>query len=668
MTPPRWTTLLIGAALVAGFVAYRWSMRLEPLNSDDLTLFWIVDSAVKGDHWLLAGEGPAAGHQALRIGLLPLLAPAIQWLGATATAFYTVPIAISTLGFWLCWRIMQEDAGTEVAVAFAVFHIALPFELRHASLLLTDLPSAVFVLLCIHLVHRLSPAEHQSLSSIAWRGALAGLVGIEAYLLRINTLVFLAPAFLFFVASSRTRWVALSTGAMIALGVLLEQLFYLSMGEPFGYRWQTVRQALDSYSPFLPLLAPEDFLGRYFRFAYNSFNGGFDGNFMRGFLVVSLAAHVFALVRGRLPGCALASTGLVTFVATVYGIYAWDESGIRALGPESYRYLQLFFYTSIVLLASSAGALLRATAALGSTRNSVRMALFAMLVVLALVPFGISDRHPVPRVNSESGLIARITCAMDRAGESTDRVAVESTAYSSRVARLFRGEWSQPRVDWQLSSIQDVSDPDLAGSSYMFFDHLRLLKSVRYNHGDRYKAYIDDLGRLDEKLWGAYTPLNGLASGTLYAPASADSPVTTQVNWNSGPGRSIEASTVIIPVDPGARSFRLFARFALHPRTPERRGGTSRSGEQRIHALRFQLDYSERISVRGWLYENIRGRQIRHKLLIIPSWNTIRFEPRPGARYFRLDLLFEPGALESQERLSIQHTELRSWPKPPDCS
>jgi hypothetical protein len=95
---------VVGALLLVAFAAYRWVMRVEPLNSDDVTLFGIGTYAVEGAHWLFEGQPPPALHQHLRLGFLPLVTPFIALFGPNQLAFYTAPIAVAAVGFWLCWR------------------------------------------------------------------------------------------------------------------------------------------------------------------------------------------------------------------------------------------------------------------------------------------------------------------------------------------------------------------------------------------------------------------------------------------------------------------------------------------------------------------------------------------------------------------------------------
>lgn len=668
-TLARWGNFLVGAALVMAFVAYRWSMRLEPLNSDDVTLFWIGDSLFHGDHWLLAGNGVPSDHQRLRLGLLPLLAPAISGLGPTAAAYYIVPLALATLGFWLCWRIALENAGLSIAVAFAVFHIALPFEVRHASLLLVDLPSAVFVVLCLYLVHRLAPADGGTTARGAWGGLLAGLAGFEAYLLRINILVFLAPGLAVLVATRRTRRIAVSASVVIAAGVVLEQLLYLSLGEGFGYRWRMVQQALDHYAHFLPLVEPRDFAGRYFRFVYNSVGGGFAGSFLEGILGFSLLAHVFALVRGAPLMRALAATGLVTFAATVYGVHSWDDAGIRVLGPENYRYLQLFYYTSVVTLALGTRALLNATDLLSRSRRPARAVLAAALVTVAVVPFGITARYVGPRLASPASGIHAMTCAIDEAARANGgTIAVASTPYSSRVARLFRNDRSDPRVEWHLAPIGKVSRLPAAEAPFMFFDHYRLLHSTRYKSGAAYTTYLGNLVRLDTRLWYSYEPLTARSKASFYARSPGPKAPSQPVGWQRLPGRPLGERVARIPVQPGAAPFLLFTGTVGGPGSPPTGDRTARIRPGRIYALRFRLDYPKQMRVTGRLEQNAGARQWwRSGLTVLNSWNTVRFEPEPGARRFRVILRVEPGDLDGPGELSIAHSELRSWPKPAGC-
>jgi len=568
---------------------------------------------------------------------------------------------------------MLKEAGFGPAVAFALLHMALPLEVMRASLPLVDLPSAVFVLLAIFLIDRLSNEAPASLGDSAWRGAVAGLACLEAYLLRTNSVVFLVPGLAILGVSRRTRRIALFAGLAMALGIGLEQLFYVAKGEAFGFRWQVVQDALDRFSPFLPVVPVEEFPGRYFEFAYRAFKGGFAGEFMRGFLVVSLGVHIFALLRGAAMIRALAATGLLTFVAFAYGIYSWEDSGIHALAPANHRYLQLFYYTSIVLLAWGTGRVAAAATALEATRGPALTALYLGIAGVALAPFHISAHHVAIRVTSDEGLIRSVTCALDQAAQANGgAISVHSSAYSSRVLRLFRGPWSEPRVDWQLADLDEILEVSAEEAPFLFFDHRRLHMAARYKDGDVLEAYERSLVRLDSRLWQSYEPLTGRERGAFYRRSPDSSEVVgTGLHWRASPGPTVEEDdghTLRVLAAPATETFYLFTGGARRDRTPSAGDTDSALDGESVYALRFHLDYPVSVPVVGYLYQFRTPKVVaRQKLFPRRSWNTVHFEPAPGAETFGVSLFFPAEGLEASVPVTIRDTELRKWPAVGGC-
>ncbi|MGH7964191.1 MAG: hypothetical protein ACRERD_20605, partial [Candidatus Binatia bacterium] len=190
-----WTRVAVALLMITFFAAYRWCLRVEPFHSDDTILFGFSVDATSGDHWLFQSRPqPVVHHQALRIGLLPFSVPAILVFGATHFAYYLVPLFFSLCGFVLVWWVMDREIHRGWALAFALVHLALPFEIIESSHFLVDLPAAVMMVLCLVLIDRWSRADAGDSRSMAIGGSLAGLVAVEGYLLRENLPVLLAPA------------------------------------------------------------------------------------------------------------------------------------------------------------------------------------------------------------------------------------------------------------------------------------------------------------------------------------------------------------------------------------------------------------------------------------------------------------------------------------------
>src|SRR5713101_2895691 len=171
----RWKTrarVVVVLLMLASFTSYRWFMRVEPLNSDDMILFNCSVDATNGTHWLFQSRpNPVLSHQALRIGLLPFSVPAILTFGPTSLAYYLTPLFFSLCGFGLTWYIMHSEIHPGFALSFAVIHIVLPFEIIDSSLFLVDLPAAVTGLLCLVLIAVWSGRPDGDARSVAIRGS-----------------------------------------------------------------------------------------------------------------------------------------------------------------------------------------------------------------------------------------------------------------------------------------------------------------------------------------------------------------------------------------------------------------------------------------------------------------------------------------------------------------
>jgi hypothetical protein len=394
---------------------------------------------------------------------------------------------------------------------------------------------------------------------------------------------------------------------------------------------------------------------------------------MRAFLVAALAVHAFGLLWGGAMVRALAATGLLTFAAFAYGIYSWEEAGIHALAPANYRYLQLFYYTGVVLLAWATSALLARVDAQGRSRQPLRVALGLGVAAVVLAPFHISARHVGPRVESEDGLISRVTCALDAAAaDHGGAISVHSSTYSSRVIRLFRGPWSEPSVEWRLAGLDEflALSPDRA--PFALFDHRRMQLAARYKEGEVAEEYQRALVALDTRLWEEYEPLTGRERGTFYrrSPDGGDAGVTA-LRWRTSAGPTVERDDgriFEVRTTPPAETFYLFT---------ERAGGTAPTAgadprsaldASSRYALRFHLDHPASLPVEGYLYQfGARKVAARQTLHVRPEWNTVHFEPAPGAVAFGLSLFFATDGLESAQRVTLRHTELRAWPALEAC-
>ena len=118
--------ILVWVCALSAFGAFRWWVRIEPLNSDDLVLFESAKDAAAGDFWLfsdvprqagrrdplcLSCDDGGIGHQALRTGLLPVAVPLLRLLGPTAAVYYLVPLAFQLLGAAAAWAWIRRASA-----------------------------------------------------------------------------------------------------------------------------------------------------------------------------------------------------------------------------------------------------------------------------------------------------------------------------------------------------------------------------------------------------------------------------------------------------------------------------------------------------------------------------------------------------------------------------
>ncbi|MBI3300643.1 MAG: hypothetical protein HYZ72_00975, partial [Deltaproteobacteria bacterium] len=392
---------------------------------------------------------------------------------------------------------MHSEIHPGFAVAFAVVHIALPFEVIDSSLFLVDLPAAVAVLLCLSLVKVLSRPDNSNAFSVAARGTLAGLVGLEGYLLRENVPVLLLPAFVLFLRDKNTRGVAVWAGMILAAGIGLEQALYIVKGLGWGFRWAIVEKALENYSPFLPVYTLSAFPLREFTYLLRHFHGWPDGVFAVVFYATALVVHVVMLFQSQSSLLrALALTGLTTWAIFSFGIVERVGDSVRALAPPILRYFQLFFYTAIVSLCWGACWLYRAasdrlsTALSGEPRVLRTSLLRAAIAAIGFAVFGLAfmslrvSTYYVPnRFHQPGGDLRATLRAIDRLAETSfDKpLNIYGTSESLRVVSIFRGPWSSPPVVWHRRDIAELAElVKQRVPSVWFRDESRERLSLRY--------------------------------------------------------------------------------------------------------------------------------------------------------------------------------------------
>jgi hypothetical protein len=485
----RW---LVFAILLGVFVAFRWWQRLEPWNSDDTELFQLSVDAAAGKHWVFGTlpSGSVLTHQAFRIGLLPVAVPVVRLLGASAAAYYLVPLLFACLGFAALYWLLFRQFGALIALTFALIHLLWPYEVQHASVFLSDLPSAASALLSLCLIDAAARSRRWGEVYVL----LAALAAVESQLLRNNALVLLAPGLLILLLSQPTRRPALWTSALALLGVLGVQSFLVYRGLGWGADLQRVRSALAEYAPFLPVYSWPAFVLRQFKHQLSTFGRGPSGVLALLLLAASLLGHAWLLLSERRPLLrAIAAVGLFTWLVFSFSIYERLPGGVRAMAPLNARYLQAFAYSSLLVwawcysrLRARAGLLRRASAAL-----PVLLLGFALAGSLGHLP-------PTYRGSSTEQLVQALNARVAQHAQEP-ALSVVGTAYSLAVPRLF---CCGAAVLWRELEPGELAQLPMPSSSTLVLrDVLRELRLAQYLSPEPRATYRRDLARSEERLW-----------------------------------------------------------------------------------------------------------------------------------------------------------------------
>ena len=667
---PRRTQVLLLSALAVAFVLFRWLQRLEPWNSDDMQLFQLAVDAASGHHWVfrsVAGSVEPAGsvipHAAFRIGLLPVALPAIKALGASATAYYLVPLLFSLLGFCALYWVMLTTFGPLVALVLAVIHVAWPFELEHASLFLTDLPSAATALVSLCL---LDAAPRQPARNLVACALLAGLAAVESCLLRSNALVLLAPAYLVFLCFRSTRIPTLWASAVIVLGVLAQQGFQVYRGFPWGFDWQSARAAFPAYAPFLPVFTWQAFLVRQFRYQFVAFGHGGTGLLAALLVAGSLFLHLLLLrYERRVLLVAISAFGLFTWLLFSFSIYELVPGGVRAMLPVNFRYIQPFTYSSLVIWAWAWCALRK--------RHTPAWQRASLVLPSLLIAFSytasVLHLAPTYREGEIQPLVGAIQERLIRADEPEHVLGTEP---SLRVARLFCCTGSSRHVEWRELSPSELAETVEHGSRALVLrDIPRELGMARYLAPEARRAYREELSRLEERLWRGYELTHLDTSYALFGPPRspqvpaddvlqtpsaepAGIPLLRAAACNERPSSGDGSRTLVPRRDGSKRAFCEFTRLTdgLVLTAPEPPRGSS-------FVLRLNAEFESPLSVSVELVESGEHGVRRRESRIEAGTSYLPVPPQPGTQsLFVVYRVHTNGALGT-ETVQVRPTEWR---------
>lgn len=643
---PRPARRLVLVCLVLGFLALRWFQRLQPWDSDDMTLFEISARAAEGDHWLLgsATHAPDAAtelsHQALRVGLLPISVPTILALGAGSTAYYLVPLAFALVGYLCIASVALEHLGVLMAVALALIHIVWPFELAHGSIFLADLPSAALALLSLCLLDagRCRAGERARLIF----AVSAGLAALESYWLRSNVLVLLVPAYLVFLARRDARWLAIVAIAALVSGLLVEQALFVWRGLGWGYGWSRVHLALENYSEFLPIYSWSQFSIRPFLQPFTSFGRGVSGALAALVLLGSLLGHVLVLRFERRPLLlAIVVFGAFTWLVFSFSVYEWLDGGVRAMAPPSQRYIQPFTYSSL-LVWGWLWCRLRERMQLEGRSAWSGAAVVALPLALFCFSLEASARH-LPALNRTSESRGLLATLGERAASARAPIDVAGVERGLRVPRMLL--CCDDVVRWLSLPVRELADAVPARRAPFVLRNIpRELSDARYLDPEQRRAYRSDLARVDDALWRDYALVHLDSTYALFErlPGSRDLGVTRRplAPADAPVGTaSLERACRVTPSEAGIQRVELDAegRGSCEYTSPEDgillpEAGSARSSD---YAVRVSVDYQPPLSMTAEIVQlDAQGMQRRsQRLLSGTSYLPVQIRPQTRAVY-----------------------------------
>lgn len=171
---------------------------------------------------------PLPFHWETRLGITLPTAALLKLFGLHPWVFVAVPLAASTAGIWVAYRIAREFVDERVALFAALCQACYPLELIFSTHLYPDVPVALFQSLSLWFWLRALRSERTS--DYVWAGLYFGL----GYLCR-ETVVMSGPGYLA-IWALRGRWrrPRIAWSAVAALAIVGGEivLYWLTTGNP----------------------------------------------------------------------------------------------------------------------------------------------------------------------------------------------------------------------------------------------------------------------------------------------------------------------------------------------------------------------------------------------------------------------------------------------------
>lgn len=471
--------LLVLAAAI-GVLGVRFALLQEPWNSDDMVYYQSAQLFSEGRHILQIGLAKSSLALPLRVGLIAPVALAIWLFGFGWQSYYMWPLAFSMVGGIGVAVVAKKALPLWAAVAAVALHIVLPFEIRHGTVLFTDLPAAALSLVAIVVLAEMVTRAESRFRGSFLLASLAALVLFWAYLMRSNQPVFVVPAVVVLALRRRGLGALAAAAALFLALVLLEQLWYIHLGGSFGYRWVSVADAQAYWIQFYPKFDVLGYLVRPFAFAL-----GQHGVVGLMFVILAVPAHVHVLLSSREAVLkAVVAAGLSAFLLFNYYVFDVQDGKLIAFVSQ-HRILQPFYYSSIVAIPSAAGAGWKHFQRLVRSRRWRQFTLVAAVLafVFVLVDFLVDSYSPRSQVNFALNPYRRVSDVVSRLLASDPSVVVAGTPQALRTVRLFSEVEGGHDSRWRALPYTSIArELEASTINVLVRDRIREQNDVRFAH------------------------------------------------------------------------------------------------------------------------------------------------------------------------------------------
>lgn len=518
------------AILVLAFIIVRVSLVQAPINSDDVEYFQNANDLAHGTdilkfEGLSKTTGPIYGR--FRIGMIMPVCLFIKTFGDNIISYYIYPFLFSVLGFFLIIQISKTIFPTIVVFMVAIAHMVYPLEISHSSLLLVDMPAAALTLLYIYYTYK-HPLEKRNWKKLLIYSFTGSIILLWIYLVRTNHIVLLMPCFICFVCYRKYRSTVVMGMMFLIIWILIEQLVYMSKGMPFGYIWRATTIVFANLAYTLPKYSIPDFLLRGFVQMYDEF-----GLIVLLYYVLSIVFHLYGIMFSRnVLIRALLISGFVIYLAFTFNVYDISDGMIRSLALM-HRYVQLFYYSSLIAFAYGINSLVMYLQKKISNLKTVRLTRLSkyglncatlMLFLCLLIVFSEKSYNMETRLLGNSSEYSRLISALNAEMNkvATNRIRVVGCYTNLRVMKLFPRISTANSVDWNDLSYDDLLITVRGKlSEYVFKDISREDNDKLFTIGEYGEHIGKTINDISLELIDNYHPIYQTSNFVLYKKGSS---------------------------------------------------------------------------------------------------------------------------------------------------